>query len=273
MSTTKGIVLAPALAGGRRLGLQRATQARHAVPRLRRLTMGLGTPPAAISWATGLTGLDMLGNDQVGDCAIVGPANLARVATSACGHERIPLLAPVLQSYAEVSGWRKDDPATDTGCVMTNVLERWKGVGLDFFGDGTKDRIEGYLALNPKDTDELKWAICWFGGVLFGFDLPVLCQDDKADWAVPPPGPQQAIWGGHCTAASSYGLEGFHEMTWATFKRTTDDFVRTYAAEAYVVVMKDWEMPSGLTPAGTSRVQMQDQIRRLASAASAGGVA
>lgn len=238
--------------------------------RLRALVENLGTPPAHMSWTPAVSGpFDVLGNNTFGNCAIVAPGQIARVATANAGAERKPSLNPILRTYSKVGGYKPGDASTDNGCRMTDVLSAWKGDGLELFEDAPADKILGYVALNPLDLDELRWSICWFGAIYNGWNLPAAADSDDREWTLNVPPDGLKIIGGHATACSTYGPEGFDQITWGEFRLAHDDFTQRFLEEAYAVVLEDWKLPTGLTPSGLSAQDVEDHIKRLAAAAHA----
>lgn len=234
---------------------------------IRAMLPPLPKPPPFMCWTSNVSGpFDVLGNDKIGDCAIVAPAQLMRVATSVCGAERKPTLAAVEATYSAVSGYNPMDPSTDNGCVVTDVLARWKGDGLQLDG-GLPDKLLGYIALNPHDLDELRWGICWFGGIYCGWNLPELALNATRYWRMSQNPADMKIAGGHATACCTYSEAGFDQITWGEFMLATPNFTPAFLEEAYVPVMADWMMPSGTTPSGFSRVELEDRIKALAAAA------
>lgn len=236
--------------------------------RLRSLVEGLGTPPDHMCWTAAVSGpFDVLGNDTVGDCAIVAPAQLARVCSANAGAERKPALDAVLATYSAVSGYKPGDDSTDLGCSMSDVLGRWKNTGLALFDSASADKIIGSVRLNPLDLDELRWAICWFGGIYNGFDLPAAADSDNPKWTLNVPADGLNVLGGHATACCAYGPEGFDQITWGAFRLAEPDFVTRFLSEAYAVVLEDWRLPTGMTPSGLAASDIEDRIKRLAAAA------
>src|ERR1035441_3205045 len=74
--------------------------------------------------------LDVLGNDQYGDCAEAGAMHLIQVETANTGNPLHATLQQTLDLYSAVTGFDPNDPSTDQGTVLLSLLQYWKSTGI-----------------------------------------------------------------------------------------------------------------------------------------------
>lgn len=255
--------------GERRLGLLPPGPRAQEVPPLSaalKAMAPLPQPSRHMSWTAAVSGpFEVLGNNDYGNCAVVAAAQLSRIATAVCGVERKPLLSGVMSEY-EAFGF---DPArpeqTDLGVRLTDLLERWKNVGLRL-ANGAPDKLLGYLAIDWRNPEEMRWAISWFCGLIFGQNIPHGAVSDNPYWNLKMDAAALEPAGGHATACASYGPEGYTQITWGGFRVETPDFMQKFCFECYAPIMADWTMPSGLIPSGITCDEAEARIRALAAA-------
>ena len=132
-------------------------------PALRLGTYLTGVVPAhplAADYLSRLSGWQMLGNDQYGDCVAVTWANVRRLVTAVLSTEHYPSLADVITVYkTQNPGF----PAEDNGMDIQTLL----GYLVKTAGpDGVK--ALGFAKVDYTNPDEVKAAIAIFGSVWVG---------------------------------------------------------------------------------------------------------
>lgn len=217
--------------------------------RLASYTRGFHAPPPARDW-TGSAAPewgDML-NTQIGDCMIAAEGHAVQAWTSLNGGEVTIGAQEILRAYGEVGGYVPGRPDTDAGCVMLDAMKHWRSVGVG------GHKIEAFVSVDPRSRLEVEAAINLFGGVLFGFDMPAVAQDQTV-WDVAPPGKHDAryapnSWGGHAVFCPMYSRTVIGVVTWGAIKFATWEWVMTYAEEAYAALSAEWlsgvQAPNGL---------------------------
>jgi hypothetical protein len=192
--------------------------------------------PTADDYLAGLSGWQMLGNDQYGDCVAVTWANLRRLTTANLSTEVYPSLAEVEAVY------RTQNPAfpsDDNGMDIQTLLEYLVSTGGP---DGVK--ALGFAAVDYTNPDEVKAAIALFGGVWVGLDVTSANEDEfgsNQPWDYVPGSPDV---GGHSVLAGGYGASGGSAqlggdekfITWAQETSFTDAFWSNQVQECWVVV-------------------------------------
>ena len=191
--------------------------------------------PAADDPLARLSGWQMLGNDQYGDCVAVTWANLRRLTTAALSTEFYPPLSQVEALYrTQNPGF----PSQDDGMDIQTCLEYLVKTGGP---DGVK--ALGFAAVDYTNPDEVKAAIALFGGVWVGIDVLDANEtefDDGQPWDYVPGSPDA---GGHSVLTGGYGAGGSGQLggdekfiTWAEETSFTDAFWSKQVSECWVVV-------------------------------------
>lgn len=137
----------------------------------------LPAPPENFGHESLVQNWQMLGNDQVGDCAIAGPYH-ALMLWNTEGQKKVNVDTDcVLKAYSDITGY---DPKavdyfgnnpTDQGSDVQKVAEYWRTTGLKD-ADGNVHTIDCYLALEPGNVEQLFHAMYLFDGVGIGIECP-----------------------------------------------------------------------------------------------------
>src|SRR5919109_2284021 len=116
----------------------------------------LPAPPSTCSYSDKALPVlvDIMGNDELGDCVCACFGHLAGVATGNAGDLFHATLDQVVSMYSAIGGYVPGDPSTDQGCDEQVGLKYLKTTG---FPNGTK--ALGYLAVNPNNTIEVMQAM------------------------------------------------------------------------------------------------------------------
>ena len=202
----------------------------------------------------------MLLNDKLGDCTIAGALHLIQLFCAVTGKPFTPDNNMALAAYESICGYNPNDPNTDTGGVLLNVLNAWQKVGI------AGHKIDAFALVDVHNETEVKQAISLFGGLYTGKDLPIAAQTEDIWWD---PSPNDGgLWGGHCTPDMDYDEgtgpdaagPGLDLITWAAVKRETWAFFQRYTIEAYVVIDFDFLEASGVSPSGLTMDQLRADL-------------
>jgi hypothetical protein len=200
----------------------------------RYLTGTIPDHPAAADYLARLSGWQMLGNDQYGDCVAVTWANTRRLVTAALSAENYPPMSQVTTVYeTQNPGF----PQQDEGMDIQTLLE-WltKNAGPD----GVK--ALGFASVDYTNPDEVKAAIAIFGSVWTGLNvldanMTQFSGGQPWDWSNSP------VDGGHSVITGGYGTGGAGQLggdekfiTWAQETSFTDNFWSHGIEEAWVVI-------------------------------------
>lgn len=203
------------------------------------------------------TGVDfkMFANNRFGCCTFA--ANGHRVQAQERSSRQLGEIQltdeDILAGYSAVTGFRREDPATDNGAYMLDVLNYMRKVGLGRERDGTPHTIGAFVRVKPTNRNQWKVAQRMFGGLYIGLWLPTSAQRQER-WDVPKNGPTgdgaPGSWGGHAVETIEYDENGVTCATWSERKRMSWRFIDEYCDEAYAVISEDFIKSTGRTPQG-----------------------
>lgn len=206
----------------------------------------------------------MLRNDEMGNCAIAGPAHIEMIwALNSSLTPYTPSNECVVSDYSQVSGYDPQDLSTDRGCYLLQVMNYWRQRGI------CGRRINSYVSVNPKDLRDVKTAIHLFGAVNIGLALPASAQSQTDIWTVTNPAlsglAAPNTWGGHCVIIAEYDdvTNEFVCITWGKRQRMTYDFFTTYCDECYAALSSNWISQSGLSPSGFNLAALEKDLRSI----------
>lgn len=236
-------------------------------------------PPAAFDLQAKVSEWGMCLNDQLGCCTCATVAHMTLQMTTYA--KLIPTRVPddcVLRLYSAVTGYNPENPNTDQGANILDVLNYWRNRGIPakktLFGlfniSSTTHQILGYAAVDIKNQTEVKQALTVFGGLYIGVELPIYIQDADA-WAMPAESVSAddrvpGSWGGHAINVVGYNETGVQVVTWGKTLWMSWDFWNTYVDEAYVVMTNDFFTDAtSKTPTGYIMSQLAHDLRLLAS--------
>lgn len=246
---------------GLRLGRLPA-QHHPGVPRFARYADSLPAPagPTAVDWsrdiASGSWG--MCKNDVLGDCTAASVAHALALWES----YKTPLLFmtddEIVRLYSETSGYVKGDPETDRGATCQDVLLHWAETGIELAG--SRDRLEAFFSLDPRNHSHIYQALWLFGGLYAGVTLRV-AQQSQDIWDLDG---DLTPWGGHCVLIVAADTEGMTCVTWGDLKRVTWRWWDSAAEEVFGLLSTRW-VASGRSPAGIAVSALQADMDQLRS--------
>jgi hypothetical protein len=195
--------------------------------------------------------LDILANDELGDCVIAAMMHYAQAETANTSNPLTPTRNLAIQTYSAITGYDPKYPDSDQGTCWIDALKHWKQFGipmLDKNGNQVLHHILGYASLDLHSVAQQRYACDLFGGTLMGVNLPQSAEDDLSDWRYVPGSP---IIGGHGINRAGQGGDGWHISSWGRWIKGTWEFSLKLADEDYAVVSKNWvDSETGQTPSG-----------------------
>lgn len=206
--------------------------------------------PAMEDWSLNVP-YQIWGNDTYGDCAFAAHAALVLTWTKAA-QGAVPLTTPeVLENYSAVTGFNPNDPNSDRGTILLDMLNHWRRAGLVRPGQ-TKDYLTAFGAISPKDVTTIKRSICYLGGVLAGVQVPegFMNLGLGETWDITKiSGTDLDPVGGHAIALTGFNPSGVFFSTWG--QRTFMPW-RTFMAiadESYSLLSRqNWVDVNGSSP-------------------------
>lgn len=225
-------------------------------------TSALPVVPPTYNWGqlVPADGWGLMLNDTLGDCTAAAAGHIILANTASRGVSVTISDADILALYEATSGYKPGDPSTDYGAVERYVLNYWRNTGV------AGHKILGYVALNIKDTAQLREAIYLFGAVYAGVSLPLSAQDQDpwnlTDRALAGDAAPNS-WGGHAVPIIGYDTAAFACVTWGGMKWMTEDWWLAYGEEAYALISVDWAPPEGAAPNRFNLSQLQADLNLL----------
>ena len=230
----------------------------------------LPPPSLAADWTGGDKTRPMYGNDDIGDCTCAEVANsLVSTVKVVHGTELNISTNRVLSMYSAITGFNPHAPLdangdnpTDTGANIEDVLA-W--VGKHGF-DG--HHLLGTVAVDPKDIDNVKRSIDWFGSVDLGVALPPeWTNDGVTSWNAPPAGtPMTGQWAptdGHSICGNKYDAGHIYVWTWGELIPVTWAAFSDYFDEVDAVLWDSW-IQHGAAPDHLSYTILENYMRDVA---------
>jgi hypothetical protein len=202
-------------------------------------------PAGGWEFAVPQSAMDVLGNDVAGDCAEAAALHMIQAQQFNVGKVCVPTRSDAFNLYTRVTGFNPDDPSTDNGTVLTDLLNYWQNTGITL-GDRVH-KIVGWASLDISSIAQLRWAAYTFGGSMLGIRCPQQCEDNTANWNFAPGLP---IIGGHAIIQEGEGSAGGKLGSWGLWIPATWQFLLGYIDEAYIVVTPDWLNQQQKSPIG-----------------------
>jgi hypothetical protein len=212
--------------------------------------------PASMNLYQKVSKFGMQGNDEYGNCVVVGMAHAIQTWSANAAREQIIPKEKVIDTYLDATG------GDDNGLVVLDFLKFWRKNPL--WGHP----LGAFVALNPRSMRQLSYACYLFGGVILGVALPEYIEDAKV-WDLPDAATrgdtEPGSWGGHCVHLGAYGqARRFLISTWDEKMPTTAGFVNAYADEAYALLSLDWFTKDHKTPTGFDWKKLRADLDRIA---------
>jgi hypothetical protein len=213
--------------------------------------------PTTCTWADPSATWELGENDEIGDCAIVAPANLIIATSSTAKAPKRLALADILAAYKAVGRWDgTPNDASDNGCVISDVLAYWHATGIG------EDTIDAFAEIDISDIYNIKRALVLCGPVDIGLSLPIAAQAWGTDsWPAitstdvtgdNTPG----SWGGHSVALVKYDAEHVWIVTWGKLVAVPWSTLLVYLEEAWAVVDCDALTAANVSPDGLDLATM-----------------
>lgn len=232
--------------------------------RLRPYITHLTPPPASAGTYDSMT-IDamMLGNDAVGDCAVAGPYHESIHWNWLNGRQHISANTELaLQAYSDITGYTPDDPSTDTGCVVADVVDYRRKTGL-LMTDGKRHKLAAGLGLDRGDTIDAKQSINLFDAVGIGFQVPDYAMEQfnaGQPWDLIGTPEEAMITGGHYVAGIAYDPQYVYVITWGAVQRMSWGFYKAFADEAWAYVAEDLLNDAGKSPDGFDLAKLKADL-------------
>lgn len=232
------------------------------------LTTDLPKPRRTVGHATGLDDFRMCGNDRLGDCVCAAVEHHTHIWgwRDKKGVDQTEVDQRAVDLY-----WATGDQ--DNGRNIANVYSHVRHNGYA----GRKDAVVAYMAVDPRNIEQVCTAIDLFGGINIGVNLPESAQQQRKLWDVvgdpsTDPASQPGSWGGHSVIIPGYNrlradnrsIAGwFPLITWGFRMYMTQRFWDTYVDEALVAVSGECLDALGKSPRGFDLAKLEGWLAAL----------
>lgn len=220
------------------------------------LTKKLAPAPPSYNLTQKISNLGMMLNDRLGDCTCACAGHIIQQWTAEAGSQVI-LPDSVILSLYEAMGYNPNDPSTDNGAVVLDVLNYWRKNGVGGHG------LKAYAALKPHSVQQAKDSIYYFGNTYLGVALPLSAQNQDVWSVVNNSSGEPGSWGGHAIPLVSYDASGPTCITWGQYKKMTWSFYEKYCDEAYSLLSLDWIENSGKCPADLDLAALETSLKEI----------
>ena len=233
-------------------------QARTFNPKIMHMSAILGaknipTPPTSVDWTHGITDFGMMMNDQLGCCTCAGVFHALQIWSANVLVEKTEPDNCILELYEQACGYKPGDASTDSGGIEQNVLSFIMNTGIPM-SDGSRDKILGFMEVDPRNINDVKVTINDFGLAYIGFEVPNSIYDEtgmpKTVWEYD--ATQTDIEGGHCIICVGYDDQYVTVISWGSLYKMSWEFFQKYTDEVYAIVSPDWIASTGINPLGMS---------------------
>ena len=244
----------------------------------------LPSPPTRTSRSTKLPAskIDILGNDQYGDCTVAGAAHTVQHLTyyETDQPDVDPKASDVVSTYFNLTGGQ------DSGLDLLTVLNYWHKTGI------VGHKLEAYAevpwtdaSLSAATTRVLLKTSVWLSGSAYiAVWLPAAQQSNAFDWRTVGTGPswRPGTWGGHCVDIVDYAPYGdipgwtakdgaaFEIETWGRRVWASERYLRAFCDETWLPVSRDFTNRKGSNPQGRTLSKLVQLAQQIASEASGG---
>lgn len=211
--------------------------------------------PKDVDRTKGLT-WPMYLNDQLGDCAEAGAGHAAQAITAWTGSPVLPSDRDVLTLYETVAGYVPNDPSTDNGTNLQDLLTWWSKNSWGGI------EVSAFAELRNWNAAAMRACLYYFGTVYVGVNFPAggIAQFQNGEPWTPVPGDH--IDGGHCIVLEQMtsGKDELNWITWGAKQKSTLRWWWTYAEEAWVILT-----PQVLAdpPPGLDAAAVQQEFQEL----------
>ena len=192
----------------------------------------------------------MLGNDQYGDCAEAGILHMIQAQSANTGNPLHATTDQALALYTAVTGFNPNDPDSDQGTVLTDLLSYVKTNGVemtDATGKTVTVEVVGSASLDISSIAQMRYGTYVLGGSYLGINCPQQCEDDTNNWNFASGLP---IAGGHCIPRLGEGADGGQIISWGLKIPASNGFLLSYLDEGYCLITKAWLNAQNQSPTG-----------------------
>lgn len=223
----------------------------------RYVNLGAAPPPVVVDYsAKAMSSLNRILRNDVKGCCVISAKGHSLGVWSANDNQPIiiPTDAEIDAAYARLAYV----PGTDSGCVIKDVLSKFRTEGIQF--GGAIRKIDGYVTVNWTDKTLWQMATYLLGSLSVGFLVPQAWLNSSV-WD----DTNSAIAGGHCVTPIGYNADGVLVSSWGRlYLWLWRSFLsRRYMDEAYAMLSPNWYNSDKLSPAGFDVTKLQADLAKI----------
>ena len=213
--------------------------------------------------------LGMMLNDKLLNCTCAAFYHALQVWSFNAGRRSLANIltvsnASVIQLYTLACGYDPKQPGEGPGGKGQQVLKYLLNHGAPM-GSGRRNKILGYIEIDPRQTEDVKRAINDCGLVYVGFHVPGFLGPQihhlPKVWDVNPA--NRKIIGGHAVVLPGYNQQTLDVISWGRSYKMTWTFFRKYVDEVYAIADPTWINAKGKTPGGLTLAELETQMQAL----------
>lgn len=246
---------------------RKARRSNPRVPHLSALlaaSTNLRPVPEKVDYTLGMPDdFGMMLNDRIGDCVCAAFYHARQIYTFNAQFAQITEPdRDVEKLYIEACGYNPLIPIMDPGCNVQEVLNVLLTTGAPIGTNGIeRHKILGFIEVDSKKKADVKRAIYECGVVMIGFPVPSTLDVYSTVWDFDP----QAYLtrDGHAVILAGFDEKGATAISWGRRYQLTWDFILNVVDECYAMVDSAWIKMTGLTPAGLSLAELEEQMQAL----------
>lgn len=208
-------------------------------------------------------------NDKLGNCTIAGLGHAEQLWTQFAQNNMITIPdACVLQGYEEACKYNPADlqadgsNPTDNGGVEQEVLSWATTIGVPQ-ADNSRNKLLGFIEIDPHNSQNLCEAIYECGVVYIGFEVPQNLPEDAGSTWFGDMGPTE---GGHCVLLTGFQNPAspiYDVISWGLPFTADQAFISKYCDEAYGLMSEQWITVAGKSPWGFDIPTIQSMMQAV----------
>jgi hypothetical protein len=221
--------------------------------------------PAAFGHYDLINDWGMLANDRVGDCTCAGADHEVMLWTIE-GFGRAATFNDfnTLADYSAITGYNPNNPNTDQGAVVRDVLRYRQKTGM-VDSLGKRHKIGAYLMIDPSNLNEVLESMYLFSAVGIGFAVPQSAIDQfeaGLPWSTVKDSP---VVGGHYVPGVGYDGTYIYCVTWGKVQKMEVPFFKKYCEEAWAILSQEFLNANNLSPEGFNIDQLKNDLLAIPS--------
>lgn len=197
----------------------------------------------ARDWTTAVKQFGVWKNDVLGDCTCASMAHVLQAQAANTGNPLTITDDDVVGLY-KLTGYDPDDPKTDQGAQLIDVLKLMRSHGL------AGNKLGAFAKVDHRNMDELDAAVNLCGFAYTGSALPRSILSQTVWDVVDGPDGVPGSLGNHAMAMLGFDDKHAVLISWGQVRVATREWCQRHMFEAWAGIDALWLEPGGVTPSG-----------------------